>query len=535
MDATQVWNEYQAGVDHHNQVGLYTETEQAHRLFEGDQWYGVDAGGDSLPQLNFVQPLVEYKTAMVAQNTMNITFSPMEYGGDRKLASQACELLNKYARRQWELLKLDTKSWNVVRDACISGDSLLYFYDNKGSAQVIDRTNVYFSDENNPDVQSQKYILISERRFVSDVKNDAVQNMNNKDSYPDFEVDIDLIVPDEITEHELGDEAKQEVKGPERKCLSILRIWKESDGIHFLRAIKNVIYQPETVIPGLFTYPIAFYVWMHKKGSSRGIGEVTAQKANQIEANKNLYRRAIAAKISAFPKLLYNSSRITDLDSLTKIGAAIPVTNAEGLDVTKLVSYIMPAQTSPDAAAISGELIDKNMELAGAGDSATGQINPEEASGSAIMAARDQAAIPLNQQIADYKQFIEDIASIWYDMWVAYNPNGMEVTDEETGAVEIISSDVLSQMKVNIRIDVSPADPISKMARNKFLENLFINGKIELEEYVDSLDEDSPAPKGKLQDIINKRQQRALQQQALQQQLLSQFPQPQMLPQGVVQ
>lgn len=528
MDATQVWAEYQAGVDHHNQVGLYTETEQAHRLFEGDQWYGVESGGDMLPQLNFVQPLVEYKTAMVAQNTMNITFSPMEYGGDRELASSACDLLNKYASRQWELLKLDTKSWNVVRDACISGDSLLYFYDNKGSAQVIDRTNVYFSDENNSDVQAQKYILVSERRFVSDVQNDALKN--NIDKF-----DIDLIVADESTEYELGGEAKQEVKGPERKCLSLLRIWKEKDGIHFLRAVKNVIYQPETVITGLFTYPIAFYVWMHKKGSARGIGEVTAQKANQIEANKNLYRRAVAAKMSAFPKLVYNSSKITDIDSLSKIGAAISANNADGLDVTKLVSYIMPAQTSPDAAAISAELVDKNMELAGAGDSATGQINPEEASGSAIMAARDQAAIPLNQQIADYKQFIEDIASIWYDMWVAYNPNGMEVVDEDTGETQMIPADVLSQMKVNVRIDVSPADPISKMARNKFLENLFISDKITLDEYVDSLDEDSPAPKGKLQDIINKRKERAMQQQMMQQQLLAQYPHPQMLPPGVVQ
>ena len=527
MDASQVWNEYEIGVNHHNQVGLYTETEQAHRLYEGDQWYGVESGSDSLPQLNFVQPLVEYKVAMVAQNTMNITLSPMDYMGDIEAANGVCEALNKYIRRQWERHKMDSKVWDVVSNACIAGDSAIFFYNGEGKSQIIDRTNLFLSDEQNRDIQQQKYIIISERKFVSDIKKEAEANGVDQDQ-------IDLIVADESTDRQVGNDAKYEVKGPEKKCMAILKMWKEDDGIHFVRAVRNVIYQPEVVISGLYLYPIAYFVWMPKKGSARGMGEVTAQKANQIEVNKNLARRAIATKIAAYPKLVYNSDIIEDTDTLTQIGAAIAVSGAQNLDVTKLVSYIMPASISSDAAKLTEELLDKNMELAGAGDAATGQINPEQASGSAIMAVRDQAAIPLNRQSADYKQFIEDIASIWYDLWAIYNPDGMTVTDEDTGEQITIDAEMLQNMRVNIRVDVSPADPISKMARNKFLENLLSSGAIQLEEYVEALDEDSPAPKSKLEDILRKREEK--QQQALQMQAQMQAMTPQNggLPDGMV-
>ena len=40
-----------------------------------------------------------------------------------------------------------------------------------------------------------------------------------------------------------------------------------------------------------------------------------------------------------------------------------------------------------------------------------GQIDPTQASGTAIIATRDQAALPLNEQVARYRQFVEDVGS----------------------------------------------------------------------------------------------------------------------------
>ena len=164
---------------------------------------------------------------------------------------------------------------------------------------------------------------------------------------------------------------------------------------------------------------------------------------------------------------------------------------------------------STDAKNLSDELVDRTKDLAGAGDSATGSVDPTQASGTAIIAVRDQAALPLNEQIATYKQFVEDLALLWFDIWVAYNPNGLtiEMEDGESGESEYrIPVEVLESMKVNVRIDVSQNNPFSKFAQEQALENLLAAQQISFEEYVKSLDDDAAVPKGKLQDILDERQ-----------------------------
>ena len=155
---------------------------------------------------------------------------------------------------------------------------------------------------------------------------------------------------------------------------------------------------------------------------------------------------------------------------------------------------------SPDAQALAQELVQQTRDLAGAGDAALGQVNPEKASGAAIIAARDQAALPLNEQIADFRQFVEDVASIWFELWSAYYPA------ELSRGVYALSGEQLRRLRVEIRIDVSPNRPYSRYAQEQALENLFQQGVITFEEYVAALDENAAAPKQKLEDILKNRQ-----------------------------
>lgn len=179
----------------------------------------------------------------------------------------------------------------------------------------------------------------------------------------------------------------------------------------------------------------------------------------------------------------------------------------------------MQAQNiNPLAKEIINDLIEQTRDLAGAGDAVTGQINPEKASGAAIIAVRDAAALPLNMQVADYKQFVEDIARIWFDMWRAYNPMGVEVVDEDTQT--IIPAEELEGLEVDIRIDVSPTNPYSKYAQEQGLLNLFQAQAITFEEMVEALDDDSSLPKDKLMEIIEKRE---MQQQSQEQHELQRY------------
>ena len=174
LTAHRIWQWYERGVERHRMAGLYEKTEQAHRFFAGDQWAGVESGGELLPKYNFIQSIVEYKVAGVASNTLTITYTPLESGGPQQpQAALLCQKLTAYAGRQWERLKMDKLCWNVVKDACIAGDSYLYFYDGDCRAQPVDTCNVHLADEQVPDLQQQEYILIAGRQTVGALRREA--------------------------------------------------------------------------------------------------------------------------------------------------------------------------------------------------------------------------------------------------------------------------------------------------------------------------------------------------------------------------
>ncbi len=516
---TGIWSKYEKIKDQHNSVRLNSKSETCHNFFNGKQWRGIaHVKEDELPFLNIIQPTVEYKVATVAQQEMTITFSPMS-GLSEVEHQKICDVLNDFAKQQWELHKMDIKCWEVVKDSCIVGDSYIYFYDGDLNAQIIDNINVFLADEQEPDIQKQKFIIIYERRNVSDVKEEAAQNKIPKK-------DIDNIVPDDDTDN-LTEEARKEVDSKtDGKCSCLLMLTKDKDGVVTVtRSTKTVEYQPKTRIfsqnkdeanprsVALKIYPIANFIWQKKKGSARGLGEVEQLIPNQVSINKNLARREQAIQQCAFPKLVYNSNYITNADNLDVAGAQIEISKNAPFKVNEIIDYLNPRQLSSDAKQFGDELVQVTRDLVGSGDSALGNIDPTKASGTAIIAVQDQSAIPLNEQKATFKQFVEDIALIWYYMWIAYNPQGIEVpitevdplSQEEYETIATIPTEILQEMKVNIKIDVAPNNPFSKYAQQQALDNLFSQKHITLEEYVELLDDNSSVPKGRLKAILEKR------------------------------
>jgi hypothetical protein len=462
----------------HTQMGLDEDTAKAYRFYEGEQWYGLESGSEELPVYNFIAPLVKYKTAMVAMNSMSINYSaPIS---DEKYAG-VCSALSKLAAAKWENLEMDSKCWDAVRGAMIGGDSFAYFYNGDGECQIIDRTDVYLGDESIPDISKQPYIFIRERRSVSELKKQAVENGIS-------EQDAQSIVADEDDE-DMGRD----------KCTSLLYMELVGGDLHFIRFTKDLIYQPRQVIKGLGCYPIAAMVSARRRGSARGAGEVLPLVPNQIEINRNLVRRLLNAKLTAYSRLVYANDRIVNPAALTEVGTAIEVEGGSVSALKDAVSYLTPASMSPDAKNLSDELLSITKELSGAGDAVLGSIDPTQASGTAIIAVRDQAALPLNEQTAVFRRFVEDIARIWYRLWCVYNPQGIEAEGE------IISADILGALEPNVRVDVSSANPFSKFAREQALERLFTAGHITFEEYIGSLDDDSSVPKSKLEHIIKNR------------------------------
>lgn len=520
--STHIWQKYELGVNYMGKIDLVGRTDKAHRFYLGDQWYGLETGGEELPMANFIKPIVRYKVSTVCQKSMTAIYSPMDR--ENPMEQIAMTALNRYFNKQWEIGKMDSVVRKIIKDAAIAGDSYIYFGDGgevtKG--QILDNVNIFLGDEKNDNIQEQPYIIIRERRFVKEIKAEAKANgIKNKN-------DLDLIVSDTDTQGQLGNKTDIDYDSEDGKCISLLYLYKDDDGfIHTAKSVKNLIYQPDKIIAvtnydidgietktGLKSYPIVNFTWEDRKNSARGASEVEYLIPNQLEVNKTIARRALTVKNVSYPKMVVNTNAVQNPNELNKAGAVIEVDDAMAQGVDNIISYLNATSVAPDAKNLSDELMANTKELAGAGDAATGNIDPTQASGAAIIAVRDQTALPLNDQTARYRQFIEDIALVWFDIWRAYNPEGLNETTDE-GSV-YIAPDVMEGLKFNIKVDVTDKDSYSRYAEEQSIANLFGMGAITFEEYVELLGEDSIVPKAKLQQIIANRQELQAQAQQMQ-------------------
>lgn len=522
---THIWRKYELGVSYMGKIDLVGKTDKAHRFYLGDQWHGIETGGEELPMANFIKPIIRYKVSTVCQKSMTAVYSPLS--SNDPIEQTAMVALNRYFNKQWELGKMDSVVRKIIKDAAIAGDSYIYFGEGKEvtKGQIVDNVNIFLGDEKNDNMQEQPYIIIRERRFVKDIRADAEAN-GIKDK-----AELDLITSDTDTQDQLGFKTDIDYEASEGKCISLLYLYKDKEGfVHSAKSVKNLIYQPDRVIAvtnydedgtevktGLKSYPIVNFTWEDRKNSARGASEVEYLIPNQLEVNKTIARRALTVKNVSYPKIVINTNAVQNPDELNKAGAVIEVDDAMAQGVDNIISYLNATSVAPDAKNLSDELMTNTRELAGAGNAATGSIDPTQASGAAIIAVRDQAALPLNDQAARFRQFIEDIALVWFDIWRAYNPDGLrETTDDE----EIyISPDVLEGLKFNVKVDVTDKDAYSRYAEEQSIANLFGMGAITLEEYVELLSEDSIVPKAKLQEIISNRAQQQMMQQAQMQQM----------------
>lgn len=512
---TLAWQRYQIGVDHHRGTNMYNDIKRCHNFYEGKQWQDIQSGGEELPIYNFIKPTGRYKISMIAQNLMSINYSDMS--SDEK-ADSFCELLNVFARQQWERLKMDTISWKVIKNAFISGDHYVYFFDKKErtssvmrdtsldfGVRLIDKTNIYLSDEQEQDLNMQEWIIIAERLSVSQVRKQAKDNGLSLEQ-------IELITSDDESNTTVT--SKDEVQTELGKCTSLLHMSLQEDGLHFSRSTMLVDYQPEQVISDLDMYPVCAMVWEDQFNSARGQSGVISMIPNQLEVNKTAARRSITIKRTAYPTMVYDNDIVDNIDNLNSVGGSISVSKLRENPISDAIQYLTPPQMSTDAEKFQQELMTMTRELEGAGDSATGQVDPTKASGEAIRAARDQSAMPLNEQIQHYKQFVEDVARLWLKMWIAYSPDGLEITQKDedaTAYTDVISQQELKGLNLSVKIDVSPVDPYSKASQEIALERVFMSPLAEntglLEEYAMSLSDDSTVPKDKLQDIVDKRKQ----------------------------
>ena len=507
---TPVWQLYEKGRNYHRLTGIYTDTDRNYRFYNGNQWEGAKLGDVEPVQKNFIKPIVKYKLSVIHSNLYAIHYSSQNFA-NREFAAVSdkyCQMLNRYAHRVWEEDKMDFKGRRITKDAAINDEGIMYVYFDKERMkpvnEIIKKNDIYFGNENSDDIQSQPYILIRKRVPVSDAILFATLCGVSKEEAKNIKGDND-------TFEQSGEAAKIEL---DNMTTIIYKFYKENGTVHFAIATRYLdIIEDEDM--GIKLYPVAHMIWEEKEGSARGEGEVRYLIPNQIEVNKTEMRRVVTVKKHAYPHKVVDVSKVSNPGQLDKVGGTIKTTGQPVDDVRKIVGTIQPAQMSSDARQLQEDLVTMSRELAGAGETATGQVNPESASGRAILAVQQASQAPMTEQREAYKNFIEDIARIWLEYLIVNSAKGIDLEEEkfdEQGNeyIEVFNcpQSVLKELQASVKIDITPKSPFDRFAQERTMENLFQQGLLshqrlsELKIYAKLLDDDSVAPKQKILEAI---------------------------------
>lgn len=514
LKKTDLYLLFEKGLNYMRMHNVFRDTDVNYRMYNGNQWEGAKIEGIEQAQYNFIETIVNYKVSVIHNNEWAVHYSSENYESKeyRKTADKTCELLDKKASKVWENDKLSNKFREATYDSAINDEGIMYTTFDKETQEpkneVLDKNDVQYGNEQSEDIQSQPYIIISQRKPVINIIEYAKAN-----DIP--EENLKYIVGDSDTHEQPGEDAKIE---KEDMCTFITKFWKENGTVWYEQGTKFAVVKKATN-SGLKLYPIAHMTWKHKKGSARGEGEVRYLRPNQLELNKTLARMLLSIKQCAYAQKVANLDKIANPDAINQIGGIIKTKAGMTVDdVSKIFTYIQPATMSTDVSKLINDLISITRELKSAGDIATGGVNPEDASGKAILAVQQASQQPLNDQLIALKQFIEDVARIWLDMWTTYTDDVLkleeEVIDPRTGdkyyQIVEVPTTVLDSLKGTVKVDITPKSPYDKYARELSLENLLKAGYFnaqrvkELRYYAEALPDDSVMPKQDILEICDK-------------------------------
>lgn len=516
LKETEEFALYSQAESYARMIGMYEDTDKNFRFYNGNQWDGVKLKGIEPVQLNFIRPIVRFKVGTMNQNLWAINYSAENYENKNfmQTAMKVCELLNKKSAKMWENDNRDYKIRAITKIAAINDEAPVYIEYDKENNQTIftllSKNDIYFGNENDSDIQSQPYILVKQRMPLINARNLA-------EEYGVSKSELENILPDGETFEESGESAKYE---KDDMVTIITKLYKKNGNVYFSKAARSVVIKKETNT-GLHLYPIAHFIWEEKEGSARGEGEVRGLIPNQIEVNKILTRRLIVTKNTAYPIKAVNTKYISNPNAIDTIGGTLRTDSEAAIDINKIFAISQPAQMSPDVEKLQQDLIDTSRSLAGASESALGDIRPDEASGKAILAVQQAQQLPLVEQVSTLKKFIEETARIELDMLIVYNQKGMKleeetedpITGEKSYQLVDIPGSILQELKASVKVDITPVSAYDRYAQELSLENLLKAGWFaperigQLKSYVETLPDNSTMPKQRILEMIKRQEQ----------------------------
>ena len=505
----KVYKRFSEGQSFNNQIDLYDTVNNNENFFIGKQWEGVQANGNPTPTFNFLKRVTLFQVATVSSDNISMQSTPLNSTSQYSLGDmeKICDVINKQFAALFERNKIVTKIREFMRNAAVDGDGCTYTYFDpsietgqmvKGDivTEIVQNTRVIFGNAFNKDVQEQPFLIILLRKPLKEIKDKAKAN--------GFD-------PERIT-------ADQESNGSDMNSLDNQNVsvycYFEKDpktgNIWFgeYTAREQVSKWRDT---GLRLYPITWMNWDYVQDCYHGHALISQLIPNQVFVNQLFAMVMRSLQTTAFPKVIYDKTRLPHWDG--GVGRAIGVTG--GGDINNIAKIMDPASVSPQISQFIDAAINYTQNFMGASDAALGDTRPDNTS--AIIALQRASDAPLETVKQNVFQAIEDLGRIYLDMMRVYYgrrfvqvkmwtknqlqavPLGMTLPEQDVNTEFDFA--VLNEIPLSLKLDVGASSYWSEIAAVQTLDNLLMQNKITLDDYLERIPEGYVSKK---QELIDK-------------------------------
>jgi len=503
---TSAWRQYEAGKDYKRRVGLYETNRRNERYYRGDQWYGSSGLDLPKPVFNIIRRITDYLVCTVASGNISVFYTNddlpfAESTSLRELLREGTEILTQHAVYRWERDKLDSLMYRIMLDAALSGDGIIYCWWDPSIktgqpfsgdivTEAIDNTNLFVSDVNKADIQSQEYIILSGRDTVASLKREAKDN-----GVPAS--DIAKIFPDSDVSSGSGDFSEFELEdGESEKATYLIKFWRENGIVMCEKSTKECVIRRGST--GMRLYPVAYFNWSPTKNSFHGTPPVSSMIPNQKFINRAYALIMKHMTDTAFSKVIYDRSKIPEWSN--EVGEAIAAVG--GGNIADAVSVVGVGQMQDGYLDLIKNAIDVTKETNGATETALGNVDPSNTS--AILALQDSARLSLTQVKSAFYRCIEDLASIWAEMIFCYYPEGRLLPIKYEGELKAkgIGFNRMKNSLIRSHIDVRNIKDSSNITTQSILDKLLEEGHIKADTYISLLPQSLIKEREKIMDSI---------------------------------
>ena len=531
------WSHYEKARQFNNAINLYDNVKANENFFVGKQWEGVNANGLPTPVFNFLKRVTGFTVANLVADSIKMNANIMaSYPQDDKMIDPV-RIVNDEFESLSEQNRLPAMTKEFARDAAVRGDGCIFtWWDEKADAgpngkgrirsEMLENTRTYFGNPNDRRVQDQPWIMIEKREMIRNVKRRAKAN-----GIEDWE----QIQPDDE-----GETSTDSVKQTDGKVTTIQLYWKDDDNgeVWCYEFCHNCEIKKAWNL-NIRLYPIVWLNWDYVADCYHGQAMITGLIPNQIFVNKAWAMSMISINRTAFPKFIYDKTRISHLDN--GVGRAIGVAG----NVDNAIKAVDTGHIEAQVFQYIQAAVSQSEESLGATEAALGEGKAYNTS--AILSLQKAASTPQELTKQNLYQQIEDLARIYLEFMSEYYGKrtvDMAPTDEMKAMLEQANAlaeaagqppqeipatvpvdfdfKMLKNHPFSVKIDVGASSYYSEVSSLSTLDNLLLNGHINVVQYLEHIPDGTVAGRRELiEELKQQMEQQAAEQQTMMEQQMA--------------